>query len=151
MVRRAASHTLQGLRHALGTINRSVPWPVGTPSTSIIRHSSLSRERDWADVSSLCNRLKNHYPGSTEPGAGRFMVPSAAATTRPPELVNETLEANTNCWLMRLFCVRFPDGYSYDYLICNRPEGSDFTMADGQELSVLRLRIFQNVSQNKRE
>ena len=79
------------------------------------------------------------------------MVPSAEATTRPPELVNETLEANTNCWLMRLFCVRFPDGYSYDYLICNRPEGSDFTMADGQELSVLRLRIFQNVSQNKRE
>lgn len=62
------------------------------------------------------------------------MVPGARATTRPSESVSERLEASTNCWLMHLFCVRFPDGYSCDYLICNRPGGSDFTMADGQEL-----------------
>ena len=77
------------------------------------------------------------------------MVRSATATMKPLELVNESLEANANCWLMHLFCVRFPDEYSYDYLICNRPEGSDFTMADGQELNVLRLRIFQNVKDLK--
>ena len=51
---------------------------------------------------------------------------------------------------MHLFCVCFPDEQSYDYLICSGPEGTDFTMADGQELRMLRLRIFQNVSQKKK-
>lgn len=50
---------------------------------------------------------------------------------------------HTNCWLMHPFCVCFPDEYSYDYLICNGPEGTDFTMADSQELRMLRQEFFK--------
>lgn len=79
------------------------------------------------------------------------MVSSEIVTTKPSELVHERLEALI---LIAGFCI--PSSYvflmnSYDYLICNGPEGTDFTVADGQELRMLRPSIFQTVSQNKRE
>lgn len=48
------------------------------------------------------------------------------------------------------FCVCFPDEYSYDYLICNGPEGADFTVADSQELRMLRQEYFKTYLKIKR-